>query len=199
MGSTRARRRLAGADSTNTAPPVAPPPLDTTKQPYLIVIAGGNIGELYKISKRRTLVGRAPGADLRIREDGVSREHLELVHEHGALVLRDLASSNGTYLNGARVEAAQIADGDKISLGATTVLKFSYQDGIDEQYEQRLYRSAVRDGLTQALKREVLLERLGEEIAFATRHAVCLALILWDLDRFKSVNDRLGHPAGDRV
>jgi hypothetical protein len=39
-------------------------------------------------------------------------------------------------------------------------LKFSYYDGIDEAYEKRLYRSAISDGLTRALKRDFFLERL---------------------------------------
>lgn len=198
MGSTRARRRV-GADSTNTVPPLPGSPIDAAKQPYLIVIAGGNLGELYKIAKQRVVIGRSPDADIRTSDDGVSREHVELLMERGSVLVRDLGSTNGTYVNGTRADAVEIADGDKISVGATTILKFSYQDGIDELYEQGLYRSAVRDGLTRALKREFLLERLETEIAFAVRHGSPVALILLDLDNFKSVNDRFGHPTGDRV
>jgi diguanylate cyclase (GGDEF)-like protein len=145
------------------------------------------------------VVGRGPAADIRIVDDGISREHVEILVDSERVTVRDLGSTNGTYRNGSPVDGAEIADGDKISLGSTTVLKFSYQDGIDEAFEQGLYRSAMNDGLTRALKREFFVERLSAEVAFSVRHSTPLALILWDLDRFKAVNDRFGHPAGDRV
>ena len=199
-----AHGRDAGAartsgETTNTASPVSPGVVEGTKRPYLMIIAGAHVGELYKVGKSRMVIGRSPDADVRIVDDGISREHVELLVEGERVLIHDLGSTNGTYRNGVRVETEAISDGDKISLGSTTILKFSYQDGIDEAYEQRLYHSAVRDGLTQALKREFFLERLEGEVAFSIRHSSPLALILWDLDRFKTVNDRFGHPTGDRV
>ena len=187
-------------ENTNTAQPVSARVTDGAKRPYLIIIGGAHVGELHKIGKARTVVGRGESADIRVLDDGISREHVELLVEGERVSVRDLGSTNGTFRNGARVDTAEmIADGDKISLGSTTILKFTYQDGIDEAYEQRLYRSAVCDELTQALKREFFLERLEGEVAFSLRHAAPLALILWDLDRFKAVNDQYGHPAGDTV
>ena len=186
-------------ESTNTAQPIPSAGGQGPKRPYLIIIAGSRVGELHKVGRPRTVVGRDARADIRIVDDGISREHLELIVKGERVSLRDLGSTNGTYCNGSRVEACEIADGDKISLGSTTILKLTFQDGIDEAYEQHLYRSAVRDGLTKAIKREFFLERLDGEVAFSLRHASPVALILWDLDKFKAVNDRFGHPAGDRV
>lgn len=189
---------LAG-ESTNTAHPVAPGHGQGPKRPYLIIIAGTHVGELHKITRPRTVVGRGTEADIRLTDDGISREHVEILVDGDRVVVRDLGSTNGTYRNGSRIDADEVADGDKISVGATTILKFSYQDGIDEAYEQRFYQSAVRDGMTHALKREYFLERLESEVAFSIRHETPVALILWDIDRFKAVNDRFGHPVGDRV
>jgi two-component system cell cycle response regulator len=187
------------AEKTNTAHPASPPVAESARRPYLIIIAGTQVGQLHKIVKPRTVVGRSPSADIRIVDDGISREHVEILLEGNGISIRDLGSTNGTYRNGARVAADEITDGDKISLGSTTILKFSYQDGIDEAYEQRFYRSALLDGLTKALKREFFLERLEGEVAFSVRHASPLTLILWDLDHFKAVNDQHGHPVGDLI
>jgi diguanylate cyclase (GGDEF)-like protein len=165
----------------------------------LIVIAGAHVGELHKIVKPQTTIGRAVTADIRIVDDGISRHHVEIMLDGERVFVRDLASTNGTFRNGERVELAEVADGDKVSVGSTTILKFTFKDGIDEAYEAQIYRAALEDGLTHALKREFFLERLESEVAFSMRHSVPVALILWDLDRFKAVNDEHGHPTGDLV
>jgi diguanylate cyclase (GGDEF)-like protein len=194
------KERGDAVETTDTAAPVSSDLFGGTKRPYLIVIAGAQVGELHKIVKARTTIGRAQSADIRIVDDGISRHHVEVLLEGERVFVRDLNSTNGTFRNGERVELqAEVADGDKVSVGSTTILKFTFKDGIDEAYESQLYRSATRDGLTHALKREFFLERLESEVAFAVRHSVPLSLIMWDLDRFKAVNDQHGHPAGDLV
>jgi diguanylate cyclase (GGDEF)-like protein len=199
QGNSSDARRTQPGESTNTASPVSPEVTGADKRPYLIIIAGTHVGELHKVEKKRSTIGRSVCADIRIVDEGISREHVELLVDGEHVSIRDLGSTNGTFRNGERIEAGEIADGDKISLGSTTILKFSFQDGVDQAYQQRLYLSAVRDGLTQVLKREFFLERLDGEVAFSVRHASPLALILWDLDRFKEVNDLHGHHAGDLV
>jgi diguanylate cyclase (GGDEF)-like protein/PAS domain S-box-containing protein len=68
-----------------------------------------------------------------------------------------------------------------------------------KRHEQELTRRATRDGLTGLLNRTAFLDRLAAEVASARgrRRPVTLALI--DVDRFKSINDRHGHPVGDGV
>jgi diguanylate cyclase (GGDEF)-like protein len=63
----------------------------------------------------------------------------------------------------------------------------------------RLVRSGTRDVLTGLYNRRYLHDRLADELARARRDGRSLACVLVDVDRFKSVNDRWGHPAGDRV
>jgi diguanylate cyclase (GGDEF)-like protein len=186
-------------ERTIAGPVLSPRVIEGEKRPYLMVIGGAPIGELHRIVKKRTTIGRSPSADVQIVDEGISREHVEILVDGDRVVVRDLGSTNGTFRNGERVGVTDVVDGDKISIGSTTILKFTYKDGIDLAYEQQLYRTATLDGLTHALKREFFLERLESEVAFAVRHSVPVALILWDLDKFKQVNDQHGHPAGDRV
>lgn len=63
----------------------------------------------------------------------------------------------------------------------------------------RLYRMAITDGLTGLYNRQHLAERLKAEVDRAHRYDLPLTLLMADLDRFKAINDRFGHPGGDEV
>ncbi|WP_263265108.1 diguanylate cyclase [Pseudomonas sp. RIT-PI-S] len=65
--------------------------------------------------------------------------------------------------------------------------------------EQELRRLSVTDSLTGAYNRRYFQERLGAELERACREPSSLALVMLDIDHFKWINDRFGHPVGDRV
>jgi two-component system, cell cycle response regulator len=167
---------------------------------YLVVIVGVRVGEMYRLAKDATVLGRGDEADVRLIDEGVSRRHAVLLLDGERVTLKDLGSVNGTYCNGARIAAdVLLTDGDKIAMGGTTILKFTYQDDLDQQFSKSLYESAVRDGLTGLHNRRYLDERLHAELTFAKRHQQPLALMLADIDHFKSINDERGHQIGDAV
>jgi diguanylate cyclase (GGDEF)-like protein len=85
-----------------------------------------------------------------------------------------------------------LVDGDKISIGSTTILKFSCREGFDEAFEQHLSRLGIRDRATRALKKVLFLDRLESEVAFSIRHRTPIALIAWNLDGFGAVNELYG-------
>jgi diguanylate cyclase (GGDEF)-like protein len=186
-------------DTTHVAKPPPSPPRRTDERAYLIVLAGANVGEMHRVTGDSLILGRAGGADVRLVDEGISRFHCRIRAEGPVLLVEDLQSRNGTFLNGRRVEQGQLADGDKIQLGRTTVLKFSLHDPIEESFQRRMFDSALRDGLTRAYNRRYFLDRLDTEVRFALRHRSPLGLLLFDLDHFKRVNDEHGHQAGDRV
>jgi two-component system cell cycle response regulator len=165
---------------------------------YLIVIAGTQVGEMIPLTGS-TVLGRGAEADLRLIEEKMSRRHCRLFIEHGDTFIEDLGSSNGTYVNGTRVARHKLSDGDKIQVGETTILKFTYHDRLEESFQQQMYDSALRDGLTRTFNKKYFQDRIRTEFAFASRHRTSLSLILFDIDHFKKVNDTRGHLAGDRV
>ena len=67
------------------------------------------------------LIGRSSACALVLADDTVSRRHAELRVEDGAWVLRDLGSSNGTWVNGRRVVEAEVRPGDVVQLGASAL------------------------------------------------------------------------------
>jgi two-component system cell cycle response regulator len=169
-------------------------------RPALIVIAGSRLGEVVRLGGGEIIIGRATQATVQVQEQGVSRRHARLTVERGRVFLEDLGSSNGTMINGQRVtERTLVKDGDKIQVGVSTIFKFAYVDPLDESFQQAMYNSAMRDALSGAFNRAYFDESLNREFAFAHRHRTHLALLIADIDHFKSVNDTHGHPAGDVV
>jgi pSer/pThr/pTyr-binding forkhead associated (FHA) protein len=77
---------------------------------------------------KEVIVGRDETCDVRILAKSVSREHCAIEQDGGELVLRDLGSTGGTYLEGNRVDKVRLRDGMEITVGPA-VLKF-YESGI---------------------------------------------------------------------
>jgi two-component system cell cycle response regulator len=165
---------------------------------YLIVIAGTQVGEMISLTED-TVIGRGVEADVRLIEDKMSRRHCRIRVEDDATYIEDLASTNGTYVNGTRVRRQKLIDGDKIHVGETTILKFTYNDSLEENFQKQMYDSALRDGLTKVFNKKYFHDRIRTEFAFTARHGTSLSLILFDIDHFKRINDTLGHLAGDKV
>jgi hypothetical protein len=67
--------------------------------------------------RARVLIGRSSACQLVLGDDTVSRRHAELRIERGRWLLRDLGSSNGTWVNGRRVVEAEVRPGDVLHLG----------------------------------------------------------------------------------
>ena len=164
---------------------------------YLIVLAGSAVGEMYKITKDETTIGRGSQADIQVIDEGISRRHASIRLSGDGVVVSDLGSTNGTFLNGEKVATHALRDGDKIQVGSTTILKFTFHDSLDENFQRQMYESALRDGLTKAFNKKYFLERLESEFAYALRHNSQLSLVMFDIDFFKKINDTHGHLAGD--
>src|SRR5258708_3718845 len=88
---------------------------------YLITLStksAAALGKMYKLEKPETVLGRSSEAELQIEEDGISSKHAKVVRApNGQFQVMDLGSTNGTYLNGNKINIAALADGDKIQIG----------------------------------------------------------------------------------
>lgn len=76
----------------------------------------------FALTEPKTVIGRKADAVLRIPTADVSREHCEMEVAGNEVTVRDLGSSNGTYLNGKRIAEARVMAGDKISVGPVTFI-----------------------------------------------------------------------------
>lgn len=168
---------------------------------FVIVQAGRSAGVMLRVVGPLVVIGRSPSADLRLLDDGVSREHARIEFAAGRAWLRDLSSTNGTWLEGERVGSTPLPlhDGDRIRVGPDASLKYTLQDGEDQRFLADLYLQATRDPLTRAFNRKHFTTQLEGEVSWHRRHEEALSLLMLDIDHFKDVNTRFGHPAGDQV
>jgi hypothetical protein len=94
-------------------------------RPRLLVTSSGEgagMQRSYEIGTPVTLLGRGTDCDLRLVDPGVSRHHAEIRIEGPEIVLVDLGSTNGTFVNGQPIRRVTLADGARISLGRTTLV-----------------------------------------------------------------------------
>ncbi len=169
------------------------------KRAFVVVLSGDRMGEMFPLKNDRTTIGRGLQTDVRINDEGISRTHAVVEMEDGDYLLSDAGSTNGTYANGSKVDRYKLQEGDKVQIGASSVLKFTYHDDLDEDFQRNLYESALRDRLTGIFNRGYFANRLESDVAFALRHGKPLSLVIFDVDDFKQLNDEHGAPVGDQV
>lgn len=87
----------------------------------LTVIDGDDKGKKFKLDKPSTKIGKREGNDFILSDKTVSRNHLEIEYTSDSFLLRDMQSTNGTYVNGTKVKEAYLAPGDVIKLGNTSI------------------------------------------------------------------------------
>ncbi|GAB3654757.1 DUF3662 and FHA domain-containing protein [Zhihengliuella somnathii] len=76
----------------------------------------------YGMNSESIILGRSSETDIPVDDTGVSRQHLEIRQEHGKVWAVDLGSTNGSYVNGSRVDGrAELFDGSIISMGRTRI------------------------------------------------------------------------------
>ena len=79
-------------------------------------------GQRYLLTGPVTVIGRGSEADIVVDDSGVSRRHLEIRLTQGHAIATDLGSTNGTYVEGHRIDAATLLDGNTLTVGRTRIM-----------------------------------------------------------------------------
>lgn len=173
----------------------------SSADPYLIQISGRETGMMHKIHGEKMKIGRDASCQIALDDPHVSRNHAELTILNGGkeIHVKDLGSTNGVFVNGKKVTETALQDGDKVLIGTRLYFKFCYQDSVDQNYQQSLFRAANIDSLTQLYNKKYFVDALSKEFSFSKRANQPLSLMMMDIDFFKKINDTYGHMAGDLV
>jgi len=96
-------------------------------QASVVILEGYAEGMEYPINKTYAMIGRSRYAAIPLKDPLVSRKHAAIVFHEDTFILRDLESTNGTYMRGALIKQRKLSHGDKFHIG-NTVLQFILQD-----------------------------------------------------------------------
>ena len=126
---------------------------------HLWVCSGKNIGRRFALDKPDLLIGRSSSADVPVVDDRVSQQHALIEVRDTGHVVRDLGSTNGTFVNNQRVHEAALRDGDLIQVGETVFEYLSYEErnltitlrGAERQSSDAV-PAALRDEARQMLQ-----------------------------------------------
>ncbi|HEX8793308.1 MAG TPA: GGDEF domain-containing protein [Polyangiaceae bacterium] len=164
----------------------------------VIVIYGPELGKRVQLGTAPFEIGRSSKNDLFLDQESISRHHARITFDGTQYWVADNNSTNGTYVNDEAIREQRLRDGDQIRIGRS-ILKFMTGENIEVHYHEEIYRLMTVDGLTQVFNRRYFNEALEREFNRSKRYDRALALIAFDIDHFKRVNDTHGHLAGDNL
>src|ERR1700722_9925239 len=98
---------------------LTPPKTSGKPQITVTVLAGPEQGQIFKISRPTSTIGRSNTCEIVVSDPLVSRQHAQIVLGMGGINLKDMGSTNGTMLNGVRVTESPLRNQGVISVGGT--------------------------------------------------------------------------------
>ncbi|MFZ0063545.1 MAG: GGDEF domain-containing protein [Pyrinomonadaceae bacterium] len=174
------------------------------RRPALVSLRGELLAVPIPLDRDEVTLGRALEADVRINDSRASRLHARIIvernAEHGSVrcIIRDLASTNGTLINGQPLTEVVLSEGDKISIG-DQLFRFDMLDEIDREFQQQIHRLISHDELTGLLTSKSFFSELRREAAKAEVKSHPFCVLMMDVDHFKQVNDTYGHLVGSQT
>lgn len=161
--------------------------------------SGPGMGKRYPLSNTTSVqIGRGSDCAIHIDDHSVSRKHARVDPTPDGYIAVDLGSTNGTFVNDQGISRQVLRDGDYLRAG-NCIYRFLAGGNIEAEYHEEIYRLAIIDGLTDIPNKRYLLEFLARELSRSARHGRPLSVIMFDIDRFKVINDDRGHLCGDHV
>lgn len=136
--------------------------------PSLFIYQGHDQGSLFDIEEGTQGVGRDASNPLQLHDTEVSRRHAEVRYDGSTCVVADLGSSNGTYVNGKRLEEpAQLASGDRVQMGGTMMLFTDPAENPPEDLSDKIdIIKGSRDAASSRIVRSMSQEEGSELLKF---------------------------------
>ncbi len=173
-------------------------PAQVRNIPFLRVIHPREFTQRIRLDEGSIVIGRGEQADVALNDNQISRLHCRIMHSGGKIFVEDLGSTNGTFLDGRAVKLDSMTIHSRLQIGRF-VLKAEFKDPDEIRYDDRILAAATTDGLTGLPNRQWLMDQGVMFVKAFSEKRRLLSAVMIDIDHFKQVNDRLGHPAGDRV
>ncbi len=157
---------------------------------------GAGMGTRYPLGETPIVLGRGNDCEILVNDHSVSRRHARIQPGADGYYAVDLQSTNGTYVNDVPASMYKLKDGDYLRVG-NCIYRFLMGGNVETEYHEEIYRLTIIDALTDIHNKRYFLEFLDRELARSSRYDRPLALVMMDIDRFRAINEDLGHLGGD--
>ncbi len=166
--------------------------------PFLSIIYPPNNQNTYSVANKKQIIGRGNHVSIVLDDEMASREHCCFWLENDGVVIEDLGSTNGTMIDNQLISKAVLNQESRLIVG-DHIFKLEYKNERELEYEKKLLHAATTDALTGISNRLNLMERAESIYQQCYNNERSLTVVMLDIDHFKQVNDKWGHPAGDLV
>jgi diguanylate cyclase (GGDEF)-like protein len=154
------------------------------------------MGARYTLADSPVVIGRGGDCEIRINDHSVSRRHARIQPGADGYYAVDLQSTNGTFVNDQPASMYKLKDGDYLRVG-NCIYRFLTGGNVETEYHEEIYRLTIIDALTDIHNKRYMMEFLDRELSRSGRYARPLSLVMIDIDRFRDINESLGHLGGD--
>ncbi|MEM9692454.1 MAG: GGDEF domain-containing protein [Myxococcota bacterium] len=165
----------------------------------LLVLSGPDVGRRFLIKPPGGIIGREMGAAVQLRDPKVSGRHALIEFSDGRVMLSDMGSKNGVFVNNVHVKRAEIYDGNNIQVSNDTIMRARFQDPAETELLEKMQGESTRDHATGLANRRYILQRLQQELCYAYRHGEPVSIALVDVDDFQKVIDVDGQEGGNQL
>lgn len=171
--------------------------------PAIVVLVGpvGYVGKQWLITKNEIVIGRSNDVEVSIDDKSLSRSHAKFVLSGMDVFIVDMGSTNKTIVNNQALPPMvprKLANNDQLKTG-NVIFKYLEKGNVESLSNQQIFEKAQKDALTGAFNKGALLEKGPELMRRSDVLSEPLAVITFDLDFFKRINDSYGHTGGDYV
>jgi diguanylate cyclase (GGDEF)-like protein len=169
---------------------------------HLVITQGEGVGRQVEMKDTPLIVGRSSDCDMRLLNRAVSRLHCRLWKDATGFWLRDLNSTNKTYLNDRPIVEARLKDGDFVAVGGTVMQFIEKSEAANEPAVSSSTNSLEVGGadlLTGLPTRRGFEDDIEREIARSRRHGRTFVLACVDIDNLADINRDFGQAAGDEA
>jgi len=169
-----------------------------TNRPFLSIIYPQKNKNSFPVTEQKNIIGRGEHVSIVLADDMASREHCQYWLSDKGVVVEDMGSTNGTLIDNQLIKQTVLTQESRLLIGEH-IFKLEYKNDRELEEDKKLLHAATTDALTGISNRRNLMERASSLYAQCSNNDRELAIIMLDIDHFKKVNDKWGHPAGDLV